>query len=74
MAEFFEHIARAGERWDEIAFNYYGNARLMHIILQANPDLLSPSPAPLQLRAGTRVIVPVLPEQTEAVPLPPWRQ
>ena len=73
MAEYFTHVCETAQRWDEIAYRYYGDATLMHFILAANSELLTPGPAPLILRAGTTVTVPVLVSPESPVPVPPWR-
>lgn len=75
--QYLEHITQPGERWDLIAHRYYGNARLLHHILKANPDLLGDpeNPVPLVLRPGLTLRIPVLEQaQIAAVQLPPWKQ
>ncbi|MGH1577701.1 tail protein X [Planktotalea sp.] len=75
--EFFEHITTSGDRWDLIAFDYYGDATLIKPIMMANPDLLSDpqSPAPLVFDKGVSIRVPVLPvEAVVASQLPPWKR
>ncbi|KQI68002.1 hypothetical protein AN189_13120 [Loktanella sp. 3ANDIMAR09] len=70
---YFEHICEGGERWDTLAQQFYNDARKMHVILAANPQLISPGPTPLVLKKGMRVIVPVLQEEAAPVSVPPWR-
>lgn len=75
--EYFEHLTKAGDRWDLIAFDYYGDATLIKPLLKANPDLLGDPgvPAPLVFDAGVKLRVPVLPEdEIEASQLPPWKR
>ncbi len=77
MSGYLEHTTQPGERWDLIAHRYYGDAKLMHHILKANPDLVgdSDSPVPLILDPGTKLRIPVLEQaQLSAVQLPPWKQ
>ncbi|KIC38162.1 hypothetical protein RA27_20580 [Ruegeria sp. ANG-R] len=74
---YLEHITKPGERWDLIAYRYYGNAKLLHHILKANPNMLcNPDrPVPLILEPGITLRIPVLEQaQIEAVRLPPWKQ
>lgn len=75
--EYFEHTTSAGERWDLIAYDYYGDATLIKPILMANPQLLSDEqrPVPLVFEKGVKLRVPVLPvEEVSAAQLPPWKQ
>ena len=64
------HITMAGERWDLLAWNYYGDPTLYSPIVMANPDI----PIEPVLEAGLTVLIPVL--QKSSVPtvnLPPWK-
>ena len=75
--EYFEHITKIGERWDLIAYDYYGDATLIKPLLLANPHLVGipDVPAPLVFDAGLTLRVPVLPEEeVTAVQLPPWKR
>ncbi len=77
MSDYLLHTAKPGERWDLIAYRYYGDAKLMHHVLKANPDLVGdPStPVPLILKPGTVLRIPVLEHaQISSVQLPPWKQ
>ncbi|WP_170433024.1 LysM peptidoglycan-binding domain-containing protein [Ruegeria arenilitoris] len=77
MSDYLEHTTQPGERWDLIAHRYYGDAMLMHHILQANPDLVGDpsSPVPLILDPGMKLRIPVLEQaQLSAVQLPPWKR
>lgn len=74
--EYFEHTTKAGDRWDLIAFDYYGDAKLIKPLLMANPDLLGDPdvPAPLVFDKGVQIRVPVLAEtEIAASQLPPWK-
>ncbi|MCG7518853.1 tail protein X [Ruegeria sp. Ofav3-42] len=74
---YLEHTTRPGERWDLIAHRYYGDAKLLHHILLANPELVgdTSNPVPLTLEPGTVLKIPVLEQsEIEAVQLPPWKQ
>lgn len=75
MARYLEHICDHGERWDLIAYDYYGDAMLMHHLLKANPQITSRSPAPLVFAKGTKLRVPILSEAEIAAPqLPVWKR
>ena len=72
-----EHITRQGERWDTLAWRYYGNPYDYGRIIEANPALDIGS----QLPAGVTVLIPVLglaqvqaAEQLAATDLPPWKR
>lgn len=72
MAAFLTHITKAGDRWDLLAWNYYGDPTNYNPIIDANPSVgISPI-----LPAGTALAIPVL-QQTTTQPtadLPPWKQ
>jgi phage tail protein X len=72
MSGFLEHITGDGERWDLLAWRYYGDPYGYERIIRANPDL----PIIPVLPGGVRVLIPVLdpPVTTVAAPagLPPW--
>jgi phage tail protein X len=72
MADYIEHITREGERWDSIAYRYYGDASLITPLAEANETVrLLPV-----LPGGLVLIVPLLdagnPPITEN--LPPWKR
>lgn len=77
MSDYLEHTTQPGERWDLLAYQYYGDAKLMHYILQANPELVGDQsgPVPLIFEPGTTLRIPVLEQaQISTLPLPPWKQ
>ena len=70
-----EHITREGERWDSIAWQYYGDATAFGRIIDANPDVDITDTLP----SGLTLLIPVLPEsETTAhiaqADLPPWKR
>jgi phage tail protein X len=74
---YFEHSTKIGDRWDLIAFDYYGDATRIKPLLKANPDLLGhpDTPAPLVFDKGVRIRVPVLAQdEIAASQLPPWKR
>ncbi len=71
-AQFIAHLTVAGERWDSLAWQYYGDATLFSPIVMANPGI----PIEAVFGAGLIVGVPIL--QVSAVEdnadLPPWKR
>ncbi len=76
MTEFecLEHICTEGERWDTLAWRYYGDACAFGRILAANPSLDMDT----VLHSGTLVLVPLLdaPELSalKDEELAPWKR
>jgi len=66
------HVTQAGERWDAIAWQYYGDAHRYAPIIAANPHV----PITPALPAGVRLNIPVLARSgaspTNRAGLPPW--
>lgn len=70
MSGYLEHITADGDRWDNLAWHYYGDATRYEEIIKANPDV----PIIPILPAGVRLLIPVLDPPTTTVPgLPEWR-
>ncbi len=70
-----EHVTVEGERWDTLAWRYYGDPLAYGRIIEANPALDIRSTLP----SGQVVLVPVLPlaEASQALQdeeLPPWKR
>ena len=72
-----EHVTREGERWDSLAWQYYGNPFDYGRIVVANPSL----DISTHLPSGVVVLIPVLPlaqaqaaDQLAAADLPPWKR
>ncbi|OOF44035.1 hypothetical protein BKK51_10235 [Rodentibacter trehalosifermentans] len=64
-----KHTVKQGERWDSLAYYYYGNALGYARIIEANPHISFCEVLP----TGETVYIPVLnvkPAQNEN--LPPW--
>jgi len=63
----------AGQRWDQLAYQYYGDATLFGPIIQTNPQI----PIEPVFEAGLTIGIPIL-VQNQAVgtptDLPPWRR
>ncbi|WP_299924182.1 tail protein X [uncultured Pelagimonas sp.] len=74
---YFEHHTIDGDRWDLLAYRYYGDAAKQSVLLDANRVLFLDPPVvpPLLLPAGLTLIVPVLdPEVVDEAGLPPWKR
>ena len=70
QSEFIVHITTQGERWDLIAYRYYGDATQYEPIIRANPTVVI---EPV-FEGGIVIEVPVLLESSViSGDLPPWR-
>ncbi|WP_440217257.1 tail protein X [Chromobacterium piscinae] len=65
---FLNHITREGERWDQIAWRYYGDALAYEQIIAANPH----APLGVALPAGLTLSIPVIEQVDLAEELPLW--
>lgn len=70
-SQFITHISAAGERWDLLAWRYYGDASFYSAIIMANPTVaIEPV-----LGAGIVISVPIVERaQAAATDLPPWKR
>jgi hypothetical protein len=69
-SQFLTHISSSGERWDLLAWKYYGDPSLFGPIVLANPNL----PIEPVLGAGLTVLIPVLRKSgVTTANLPPWK-
>lgn len=70
--DYLIHLSRDGERWDLIAFAYYGDATRFEPIMRANPDQMGLPVLP----GGLAIKVPILdePDLPADVGMPPWLQ
>ncbi|MDD3236804.1 MAG: tail protein X [Candidatus Gastranaerophilales bacterium] len=66
-----EHITKQGDRWDTIAYKYYGDCFKYAPLVMANPTVaISPI-----IPTGIKLIVPVLSDiDATNEDLPPWKQ
>ena len=62
------YTTRAGQQWDEIALEVYGDEKHADMLMQANPRELGT----YQFHAGIVLDTPEL-EEEQATELPPWR-
>ena len=65
---FITHVTTEGERWDQLAWRYYGDAHRYLPIVQANPHV----PITAIFPPGLTLAIPILEPVTSAQDLPPW--
>lgn len=70
-AKSITHISSNGDRWDLLAWRYYGDPTKFAPIVMANPGI----PIDPVLLGGLAIIIPVL-QTTSAIAtdLPPWKR
>lgn len=70
-AEVIEHITSEGDRWDLLAWQYYGDPTLYEPIVVANPEV----PITPILPSGIRLLIPIIDDSEMIGPegLPPWK-
>lgn len=69
-SQFIVHTSIAGERWDILAWNYYGDPTLYSVIVMANPSI----PIEPVFEAGLIVGIPLLQvSPIKTSDLPPWK-
>lgn len=66
--EYLKHITREGERWDSLAWRYYGDAMRYAPIVAANPHV----PMAPMLPAGEVLAIPRLEDAPRIEDMPPW--
>lgn len=68
--QYIAHVTKAGERWDLLAWWFYGDATRFNPIIMANP-LVAIEPV---FEAGIVIQVPVLSaSNAQTTDLPPWK-
>ncbi|WP_019672316.1 tail protein X [Psychrobacter lutiphocae] len=65
---YLQHIASAGDRWDSLSYQYYGDATAYEQIIIANKHL----PITATLIAGQIVFIPIIQKPAPAVQIPAW--
>ena len=65
---FLTHVTTEGERWDQLAWRYYGDPHRYLPIVQANPHV----PLTAALPAGLTLAIPLLEPQSSYEDMPPW--
>ena len=69
------HVTGPNDRWDLLAWRYYGDAGRFGPIIRANRDLFEDGVIPTLLPVDLSLRVPVLdPEPVAADLLPPWKR
>ncbi len=71
-SKYIIHKAQSNERWDDLAYRYYGDCFRYKQIIEANPDVaISPF-----LPAGAQIIIPFTENSTtkDEAELPIWKQ
>ena len=70
MSKYLEHITSDNERWDLLAWRYYGDATRYEQIIVANPTV----PIEPVLPSGVKLMIPVLDAADVPVSDPaPWK-
>lgn len=68
---YLDHITKDGERWDQLAWRYYGDPHGYERIVAANPDV----PIAPVLAGGTCLRIPVIDKSVPTMEgLPPWKR
>jgi phage tail protein X len=69
-AQFIVHTTKAGERWDLLAWRYYGDPTEYSPIIMANPSVaIEPV-----FDAGILISIPILQKSSVVTAgLPPWK-
>ncbi len=65
-----EYTTQAGDTWDRISYEQYGDETLIAPLLEANPDYIETA----VFDFGTKIIIPNLDKADSSVFLPPWRR
>ncbi|BDV42445.1 membrane protein [Geotalea uraniireducens] len=70
--DILEHITSDGERWDWLAWEYYGDASRYEPIIAANPEVMITPVLP----AGIKLLIPIIADAdlVDTEDLPPWKR
>ena len=70
-SQYIAHVTRAGERWDNLAWRYYGDPTAYSGIIMANGSV----PIEPVLDSGITILIPLL-ESSPVLKtdLPPWKR
>lgn len=73
---YLTHVTGPAERWDHIAYRYYGDPTRRAELIRANIGIAFAllDPVPPILPANLAIRVPVLPARTSTADLPPWKR
>lgn len=69
---YLNHLTRDGDRWDSIAWRYYGDVKHVPLLIEANPHV----PVVEVLPGGLNLAIPVIEAEdaTALEELPPWKR
>lgn len=70
MTQYLTHITKEGQRWDQLAYQYYGDVEKMGLLIESNPH----APIAPTLRAGITLQIPLIEQPSNIQDLPPWKQ
>lgn len=73
MIQSINYTTKQGERWDSLAWKFYGSVKAMNVLIENNPTI----PLSTVLATGTQLIVPIVDNTSEIViskNLPPWKR
>ncbi|HUA36670.1 MAG TPA: tail protein X [Candidatus Binataceae bacterium] len=68
-SQFIAHITSAGERWDLLAWRFYGDPTEYSPIIMANPSVSIEA----VFEAGITIYIPILNPTSTPANLPPWK-
>lgn len=69
-SQFITHVTASGDRWDLLAWSYYGDPTQYAAIIAANPAVAISAVLP----AGTPLAIPLLQaSQVQSANMPPWK-
>lgn len=68
-SRFISHITTGGERWDLLAWRFYGDPTEYSPIIMANPSV----PIEAVFEAGVTIYIPILSSALAPTNLPPWK-
>lgn len=64
------YVTMQNDAWDAVAFRLWGDERLFHHLMAANPEHRDV----VLFAAGVELTIPEKPENFVAFELPPWRR
>lgn len=69
---YLNHLTQDGDRWDSIAWRYYGDVKHVPLLIEANPHV----PIVEVLSGGLNLAIPVIEADaaTALEALPPWKR
>lgn len=69
--QYIEHITKDGDRWDQLAWRYYGDALDYERIIVANPEVAITAALP----SGLKLRIPVIEDSAVvSAGMPPWKK